>query len=150
MPNKLFESRLLYDEHLLRSVIKLESLVVKTYEYCRKIIQFNSQFKIAHPKFDSNYYKIQNKLWWFSSKDNSIQGSEIHWYRLNQKCAKKCPKRQKIGLFIRNWKYRFNIWFIHHFMIKFTSKDYSISIFPGIFNSKDYSITFSPENSIQK
>ena len=37
-----------------------------------------------------------------------------------------------------------------HLTIKFNSKNYSISIFPGIFNSKDYSITFSPENSIQK
>ena len=37
-----------------------------------------------------------------------------------------------------------------HFTIKFNSKDYSISLFSGIFNSKNYSIIFSPENSIQK
>ena len=39
-----------------------------------------------------------------------------------------------------------------HFMIKFNSKDFSISFFSGIFifNSKSYSTTFFLENSIQK
>ena len=38
-----------------------------------------------------------------------------------------------------------------HFLIKFNSKDYSITIFSGIFSLKNYSITFFfLENSIQK
>ena len=32
-----------------------------------------------------------------------------------------------------------------HFMVKFNSRDYSISFFSGIFDSKNYSITFFPE-----
>ena len=43
------------------------------FEFCQKMIQFNVWFNITNPKFNSNYLLIQNKLWRFNSKDNSIQ-----------------------------------------------------------------------------
>ena len=66
------------------------------FEFCQKMIQFNIRFNITNPKFNSNYLLIQNKLWRFSSKDNSIQYSGNHWYWWNgksaQKLTKRCPK----------------------------------------------------------
>ena len=51
---------------------------------------------------------------------------------------------KKRELFIKNGKYRFKYDSFIHFTIKFNSKDYSISIFSGIFISKNYSIIFLP------
>ena len=52
------------------------------------------------------------------------------------KIAQKVSKIEKRGLFIKNGKYCFKIWFIHSF------QEYSIQ--------KNYSIIFFLENSIQK
>ena len=64
------------------------------------------------------------------------------------KVLKNWPKsvqnRQKRGLFIKNGKYRFKIWFIHSFHDKIQFKGLFNIIFSGIFNSKNYSIIFFP------
>ena len=78
-------------------------------------------------------------------------------------CPKSVQNRQKRGLFIKNGKYRFKIWFIHsfHYKIQFKGlfkiiffrniqlKKYSIIFFPGKFNSKIYSKILIWLDSIQ-
>ena len=70
--------------------------------------------------------------------------------KVPENCPKSVQNRQKRGLFIKNGKYWFKIWFIHSFHGKIQFKGLFNIIFSGIFNSKNYSITFFPENSIQK
>ena len=57
---------------------------------------------------------------------------------------KNVQNRLKKGLFIKNGKYWFKIWFIHSFHNKIQFKGLFNIIFSGIFNSKNYSIIFFP------
>ena len=100
--------------------------------------------------------KIQFKML-FNSKKNSADSIQkiiqfnsqgiINTGRMG-KVPKNCPKsvqnRQKRGLFIKNGKYRFKIWFFHLFHDKIQFEGLFNITFSGIFNSKDNSITFFP------
>ena len=71
---------------------------------------------------------------------------------------KNVQNRPKKGLFIKNGKYRFKIWFIHSihnqiqfkglfniiFSNTFPSKNYSLTFYPGKFNSKNDSKIWIP------
>ena len=43
------------------------------FEFCQKTIPSIFDSILLHPRFNSKYYSIQNKLWRFNSKDYSIQ-----------------------------------------------------------------------------
>ena len=82
------------------------------------------------PRFNSKYYSIQKN--YADSIQKKIQLNSqgiINTGRLG-KVPKNCPKsaqnRHKRGLFIKNGKYRFKIWFIHSFHGKIQ--------FKGLFN----------------
>ena len=79
---------------------------------------------------------------WFNSKDNSIQSIDYSQGIIDpgRKVPKNFPKsvqnKQKRGLFIKNSKHRFKIWFFHSFHCKIQFKGLINIIFSGIFNSK--------------
>ena len=43
------------------------------FEFCQKMIHSIFDSILLYPRFNSKYYSIQNKLWWFNSKYYSIQ-----------------------------------------------------------------------------
>ena len=99
---------------------------------------------MLYPRFNSKYYSLQNKLWRFNSKYYSIQKKSADsiqkiiqfnsqgiintgWVgKLPKNSPKSVQNRQKRGLFIKNGKYWFKIWFIHSFHNKMQ--------FKGLFN----------------
>ena len=103
---------------------------------------------MLYPNFNSKYYSIQKnsadsiqKIIQFNSQGLFDTG---RIGKVPENCPKSVQNRQKRGLFIKNGKYRFKIWFIHSFHGKIQFKGLFNIIFSGIFNSKNYSITFFP------
>ena len=71
--------------------------------------------------------------------------------KVPENCPKSVQNRQKRGLFIKNGKYRFKIWFIHSFHGKIQFKGlFNIIFFRNIQFKKLFNNFFFPENSIQK
>ena len=118
------------------------------FEFCQKMIHSIFDSILLYPRFNSKYYSIQKKSADSIQKIIQFNSQRIIDTSRIGKVPKNCPKsvqnRQKRGLFIKNGKYRFKIWFIHSFHDKIQFKGLFNIIFSGIFNSKNYSIIFFP------
>ena len=100
------------------------------FEFCQKMIHSIFDSLLLYPRFHSKYYSIQKnsadsiqKIIQFNSQGLFDTG---RIGKVPENCPKSVQNRQKRGLFIKNGKYRFKIWFIHSFHGKIQ--------FKGLFN----------------
>ena len=87
------------------------------FEFCQKMIHSIFDSISLYPRFNSKYYSIQKnsadsiqKIIQFNSQGLFDTG---RIGKVPENCPKSVQNRQKRGLFIKNGKYRFKIWFIH-------------------------------------
>ena len=99
-------------------------------EFCQKMINLIFDSILLYPRFNSKYYSIKKnsadsiqKIIQFNSQGLFDTG---RIGKVPENCPKSVQNRQKRGLFIKNGKYRFKIWFIHSFHGKIQ--------FKGLFN----------------
>ena len=134
------------------------------FEFCQKMIHSIFDSISLYPRFNSKCYSIQKnsadsiqKIIQFNSQGLFDTG---RIGKVPENCPKSVQNRQKRGLFIKNGKYRFKIWFIHSFHGKIQFKGlFNIiffrniqfkklfnNFFPGKFNSKiDSKILICPD-----
>ena len=119
---------------------------IQSLNFAKKNIHSMFESILLYPRLNSKYYSIRKnsadsiqKIIQFISQgiiDTGRMG------KVPKNYLKNVQNRLKKGLFIKNGKYRFKIWFIHSFHDKIQFKGLFNINFLGIFNSKKYSIIF--------
>ena len=71
--SKKSEGILFFTFHFSKSGGRYQIWFNSIFEFCQKMIHSIFDSILLYPRFNSKYYSIQNKLWWFNSKYYSIQ-----------------------------------------------------------------------------
>ena len=76
---RIFEGSLILNSSICMkcSPVRYSNWFNSMFEFCPKLIQFNTQFKIASWIFNSKYYSIWKILLWFNSIDYSIYNNSF-------------------------------------------------------------------------
>ena len=118
------------------------------FEFCQKMIHSIFDSILLCPRFNSKYYSIQKKSADSIQKIIQFISQGIidtgRMGKVPKNYLKNVQNRLKKGLFIKNGKYRFKIWFIHSFHDKIQFKGlFNIIFFRNIQFKKLFNNLFS-------